>query len=316
MASVYGTPGTSDNADTFDGFSIDTSYDESESTIDRDQLERLFAESNTGTFLGFTDTADSESDVGNLDDFPDSSSQSSGSDIDIDLSGDSDESDASEDIGDNLLNDDQLREYEPNWTNAFTDFTVLPYTQNAGGLFPRHIAAHRSLPIEYFSLLFSDVLIDEIVQNTNGYADWVFGRGLVTYRWKETDKTEIKAFLGLAIIFGLIPVKCYKTYWNNDSFLGNAGIKSVMTRKRYEQLNRFFHVSDRSKEVENSQVAGYDRLYKVRNVINTVSRKIINHNIPTAEQSIDEGMIAFKGRISYLQYMPAKVIFKLIIYIV
>jgi hypothetical protein len=138
----------------------------------------------------------------------------------------------------------------------------------------------------------------------------------VTYRWKETDKTEIKAFLGLAIIFGLIPVKCYKTYWNNDSFLGNPGIKRVMTRKRYEQLNRFFHVSDRSKEVENSQAPGYDRLYKVRNVINTVSRKIRNHNIPTAEQSIDEGMIAFKGRISYLQYMPAKVIFKLILYIV
>jgi hypothetical protein len=274
------------------------------STIDQNEWRRLFqdSEDDTGTFDGFSETQ--SSDVGNVQDFSDSSSESNGSDISLsDVDSDSDNAN---DI-DEVLDDDQLRNYEPEWTDVFSDFTVVPFSKNTGGNFPPTIKAESSTPVEYFSLFFNSVLINEILDNTNSYADWCFAAGQTAVNWKPVDIIEMKAFLGMCIIFGLVPVKCYKTYWNNDPFLGNVGIKSVMTRSRYEQINRFFHVSDRSKEVQNVADPAYDKLYKLRNVIKSVSANFLKFNNADSCQSIDEGMIAFKGRISYLQYMPAKV---------
>ena len=45
---------------------------------------------------------------------------------------------------------------------------------------------------------------------------------------------------------------------------------------------------------------------KVREVMNLVSENFQKFSEPACCQSIDEGMVGFKGRVSFLQYMPAK----------
>jgi hypothetical protein len=41
-------------------------------------------------------------------------------------------------------------------------------------------------------------------------------------------------------------------------------------------------------------------------ILNELSRTCLDNYKPNKEQSIDEGMIAFKGRLSLKQYLPAK----------
>ncbi|CAC5408617.1 unnamed protein product [Mytilus coruscus] len=51
---------------------------------------------------------------------------------------------------------------------------------------------------------------------------------------------------------------------------------------------------------------GHDKLCHIRPVLDTLTTTCLDNYRPHKEQSIDEGMIAFKGRLSFKQYLPAK----------
>ena len=73
-----------------------------------------------------------------------------------------------------------------------------------------------------------------------------------------------------------------------------------MTCRRYQKLTLYLHVSDRANEpAQNS--ADYDKLYKICPVLNMVQDSFAESYKPGQNQTIEEGMIAFKGRLSYVQ---------------
>lgn len=51
---------------------------------------------------------------------------------------------------------------------------------------------------------------------------------------------------------------------------------------------------------------GFDKLYKLRPMIDTLSNTFANCYNPGENQSIDESMVKFKGRVGFRQYMPLK----------
>lgn len=65
------------------------------------------------------------------------------------------------------------------------------------------------------------------------------------------------------------------------------------------------HFNDSSKEPARG-TPGFDRLYKVIPILNYVRRNCSTKFEPTKNLSVDEGMIGYRGRISFRQYMPAK----------
>ena len=94
-------------------------------------------------------------------------------------------------------------------------------------------------------------------------------------------------------------------YWKDDPFIGNTGIKQTMTRTRFQEISQFLHFADSTRTPARGE-NGYDRLYKVRAVLNAVLENSQRCYSPNKHIAIDEGMIAFKGRLSFRQYMPAK----------
>lgn len=50
----------------------------------------------------------------------------------------------------------------------------------------------------------------------------------------------------------------------------------------------------------------FDKLYKVRPLLNSLSQTFFQHFYPNEYQSVDESMIHFKGRTSIKQYIPKK----------
>jgi hypothetical protein len=229
------------------------------------------------------------------------------SDVDISSVSSPSESDDSSDEADT-----DTAEHIPQWTRQFVndDVHVPLFTQSTGPNLP-NIDAAIAGPNEYFQVFLTDNLVNSFVTHTNSYAQFVIQNkrasdpSYVDSLWYPTHMCEMRAFIGLNVFFGLNPLPNYKQYWSTDPFLGNEGIRSVMPVKRYEKLAQYFHVSDRSQEPPRG-APNYDRLYKVRPVLDAMQASFKNANKPSKCQSLDEGMIKFQGRITYLQYMPAK----------
>ena len=94
-------------------------------------------------------------------------------------------------------------------------------------------------------------------------------------------------------------------YWSTDPFIGNTGIQNVMTKNRFEELSQYLHFANSETEPQRED-ANYDRLFKIRPILSIVLENNQNAYEPSKNLSVDEAMIAFKGRLSFRQYMPAK----------
>ena len=75
-----------------------------------------------------------------------------------------------------------------------------------------------------------------------------------------------------------------------------------MTSKRFELLLRFLHLNDSQRQPQRGE-AGFDRLYKIRPLLDQTFKTSYT---PSQYISIDESMISYKGRLSFLQYLPKK----------
>ena len=81
----------------------------------------------------------------------------------------------------------------------------------------------------------------------------------------------------------------YKLYWSKNAFLHNEGFSKTMTVKRYEKLTQYLHCNAESN-------GGNDPLVKIRDVMDSVSENLTESYHPRKNQTVDEGMIAYKGR--------------------
>ena len=122
---------------------------------------------------------------------------------------------------------------------------------------------------------------------------------------KKLDKDELRAFMGIHILTGLNPVPSYKVLWDESPFLGNEGVKAVMTKTRFEQINRFLHVGDKRSEFPSGHPQ-HDRLAKIRPLMAKCDIMFPRYFRPTENQTIDEGMVKCKARCGYIQYMKDK----------
>ena len=74
---------------------------------------------------------------------------------------------------------------------------------------------------------------------------------------------------------------------------------------RFWQVLRFFHVCDPASELPNGD-PNYDKLQKIRPLINLLGAAFKAEYDCEREITIDEAMIPYKGRIGYKQYMKDK----------
>ena len=83
------------------------------------------------------------------------------------------------------------------------------------------------------------------------------------------------------------------------------GFRSILPRDRFFAILRFLHLSDNSSAIPRGQ-PGHDRSFKVRPMISSMVEAWQDAYDIEKSVSVDECMIAFKGRVSMRQYMPKK----------
>lgn len=129
-------------------------------------------------------------------------------------------------------------------------------------------------PIEYFSKYFTDEVTDIICKETNRYAEQYIEANAANLRpksivhdWKPTNRNEIKAFLGLCILMGIVSKPRVSMFWSTDSFYHTPIFGQVMSRKRFQLLQRFLHFQNNQDPQYNPNDPDRDRLFKIRTLM-------------------------------------------------
>ena len=112
---------------------------------------------------------------------------------------------------------------------------------------------------------------------------------------------EMKVFVGLLIIMGILHLLHLEMHWQNEcDLIETPGVSLIISRVRFEQIFRYLHL------VDNSQDPGNGKLFKVRHFVDLVTTQFSANYTLHQPVTIDEAMIPFKGRLTFKQYMKNK----------
>ena len=96
-----------------------------------------------------------------------------------------------------------------------------------------------------------------------------------------------------------------RSYWSTKWPFSNSTFSNIMSGRRFELLMSYLHLNDISQMPDRSS-PNYDKLYRVRPFLDRIITAFREVYTPSREIAIDESIIGFKGRLSWIQYMPKK----------
>ena len=141
-----------------------------------------------------------------------------------------------------------------------------------------------------------------LIDTTNEYATSFLTRMPPSRRslyrnWRNISLLEIKAFVGMIINMGMTKLSDVKDYWSRHVTLNLPFFRSVFPRDRFLQIYWMLHVGDATSATKRSKIQPFlDQLLPLFQMYLT----------PAREVSIDEAMIAFRGRVGFRQYIRGK----------
>ena len=165
---------------------------------------------------------------------------------------------------------------------------------------PSLMLPYHAAPTEFFTQVYPPELIDLIVEQTNLYAEQ---RGVTG--WVDTIATEIKAFLGFVMATSVHRLSRLNNIWSSDWILSVPALAKIFPRNRFWQLWTNLHLADNTQAPGRSEPS-FDRLYKLRPMLNILADAFQAAHEPSQQLSVDEAMVRYKGRSSMKQYMPKK----------
>lgn len=190
-------------------------------------------------------------------------------------------------------------ETRPIWKKSFTMPKPGDFKENVD--LPEHVKSMENpTPLKLFKLFWSDEFVEKICFHTNLYATQTQSSAL-----KPATKEETDIFIALNLVMGIKKSPSYRDYWSSASDLKDEFISSFMPFNRFSWFLHYLHLNDNTLMPEYSS-PDYDKLYKVRPLLDEMSRKFGENYTCTERVAIDESMVKFTGRSSIKQYMPKK----------
>ena len=147
-------------------------------------------------------------------------------------------------------------------------------------------------------------IIDYIVDQTNHYARECMSDDSFA-KWVPVTDAEIQAYLGFVILMGINRLPALRDYWRRDHAYHYGPVADRIPRDRFFGITRYLHFVDNSAILPRDH-PNFDRLWKVRPIIDRISDRFLHSYNPHMENAVDEAMIPFKGRSSLKQYIPKK----------
>ncbi|CAG5123299.1 unnamed protein product [Candidula unifasciata] len=154
--------------------------------------------------------------------------------------------------------------------------------------------------VDMFRLFITDDILKMLVTETN-HASLSHS----FKKWKEVTADDMRSFIAVTLVMGLAPRSSYDLYWTTESLLEMPGFRKIISRNRFQAILSFLHLVDNTTAVPRGN-PGYSKAFKIRPFVDALLPLFQRHFTPSKELSVDESMIAFKGRTNLMQYMPLK----------
>lgn len=158
---------------------------------------------------------------------------------------------------------------------------------------PENVDPHR--PIDFYDLFITRELRSLFAFHTNTKAfKEVKGQSKGERNWHDTNEWEIGVFLGIILFMSLDHSPKIEDYWayqfNRPIY---PAIQNSMSLRRFQQIRRFFKISDPNNEADSKGPDWWKKLEPLSTAFQKASRKYYR---PQSQISIDEQLILFKGR--------------------
>ena len=222
----------------------------------------------------------------------------------LDLGNDTDEDDESSD-------DDSTSQPPTGQQNVWLPATRQPpFNTFLGSQGPTNVVDvnNEESPLDYFRLIFTDELLEKVVEETNRYASQYLSANPLSPSaraklWKNVDKDELMVFLGLVMLTGIFQKKGrFDSYWSKNKLICTPFFNECMPRNRFQIITSFLHFNDNARLPENTE----DKLYKVRPVYDVIVNRWRDLYNLGEHISIDEGMLKWRGRLGFRVYNKDK----------
>ena len=167
------------------------------------------------------------------------------------FTGDSDDDDrALQEVNDEDDDDDDNEPWSPSvfsWRHAAEELPMMhPFTGQSGF----NVDTTDFAPDGYYQLFVTDDLFRHFVIQTNLFAEQYIDQhpNLPPYsnvrQWSPTNVDEMKKFIGLLFVMGVVKKPSLSMYWSTDPLFQMPLFGIIMPRNRFFLLLKFFHVND------------------------------------------------------------------------
>ncbi len=158
---------------------------------------------------------------------------------------------------------------------------------------------------EFFQQFLTNELVEHITFQSNlyntqratrGYQPPTKKRGSGTLHGqaKPVTEQELRQVLGIVLYMGVHKLPNRRMYWSSKTFV--PLIANSMTRNRFEEILSILHFNNNEMACTDPADASYDKLFKLKPLIDHFRKVFKGSLCPETMQSIDEMMIPFKGR--------------------
>lgn len=165
-------------------------------------------------------------------------------------------------------------------------------------------AKNAKTPLECLELFFDETILQKIVECTNIYIQSISHRYQDKSDTRPTSLDEMKAVIGLFFLAGVLRSNHLSIFelWAQDG-TGIELFSATMALRRFRFILRCLRFDDVTTRAERRTV---DKLAAIREVFESVNSNFKKHYCVGEYTTIDEMLLAFRGRCSFRMYIPNK----------
>ena len=164
-------------------------------------------------------------------------------------------------------------------------------------------------PLCFFEKFFDEAIFEHIVTESNRFARQFFEKHTTlsarsrAHKWYDTCVNEMKTYVGLLILQGINSKSRSSMYFSKRECVSTPFFSKIMSGRRFDLLQKFLHFADNTRINANSS----DRkIAKIKPFLDLLVPNFKKNYIPDKQISIDESLLGWKGRLSWIQYIPSK----------
>lgn len=169
---------------------------------------------------------------------------------------------------------------------------------------PKKVAKNATTHLDCFHFFIDEAIINIIVNSTNIYIEKAKGKYERDRDAKLTNQTEIRALFGILYLAGILKAGRLnvKELWDRTG-TGIEAIYVTMSYNRFQFLLRCLRFDDIRDRAQRKEI---DKLASIREVFEIFIQNSQRAYTPSEYVTIDEQLVAFRGRCPIKVYIPSK----------